>query len=198
MSKGLAGGDAGDCRPWQFASFDPPRSTSLPTAADIENVHRQARDEGYGAGYAEGRAAAQAEVRRLHALVDAAAHDLGRLDQQVADALLALALEIARRVVGEAFRVRPDLVLPVVQEALRCLPEFEQGVRVHLNPEDASLVETGFGDGPPPAGWQIIADGAIARGGCRLVTTAAAVDATLEQRWERVLAALGQRGEWLA
>lgn len=197
MSKGMTGLDGADCRPWQFTSFDPPRAATLPTAAELENIQQQARDEGYAAGYAEGQAAARAEAARLQTLVATARVDLARLDQEVADRVLGLALEVARRVVGEAFRARPELILPVVQEAVRCLPEFEQPVRVHLHPEDAALVEAQLGDGARAGGWQIVADGAIARGGCKLATATGAVDATLASRWDRVLAALGQNDAWL-
>lgn len=197
MSKGMAGLDGADCRPWQFTSFDPPRPATLPTAAELENIQQQARDEGYAAGYAEGQAAARAEAARLQTLITAARADLERLDQHVADRVLALALEVAHRVVGVAFRAQPELVLPVVQEAVRCLPEFEQPVRVHLHPEDAALVEAQLGDGARAGGWQLVADGTVARGGCKLATITGAVDATLASRWERVLAALGQSRTWL-
>lgn len=197
MSKGITGLDGADYRPWQFTSFDPPRAASLPTAAELENIHQQARDEGYAAGRAEGQAAVRAEAASLQKLLTAAREDLARLDQEVADRVLALALEVARRVVGEAFRAKPELILPVVQDAVRCLPEFEQPVRVHLHPADTALVEAQLGDGVRAGGWQLVADGGVARGGCKLATATGAIDATLASRWDRVLAALGQSQAWL-
>lgn len=186
-------------QPWQFATFDAPRGRSgMPTAAEMERVHQQARDEGHAAGYQEGRKAAEAEALRLRALVDGAQSGLAQLDQNVADQLLALALEIARRVVCDALTARPELILPVVQEAARCLPEFEQPVRVMLHPADAALVQSHLAAQAAASGWIIVPDATVARGGCVLRTATAEVDATLPRRWQRVLAALGLDRHWLA
>lgn len=196
-SRDAIASDAG-YQPWQFASFNAPRAISPPTAADVERVQQQAREEGYAAGYREGRAVAESEAQRLRAVIDGVQGDLAALDQTVADELLGLALQIARRVVGEALRLKPELVLPVVRDAVRCLPEFEQPVRVVLNPSDAALVTAHCAGEIDAGGWQIVSDATIARGGCRLKSATTAIDATLPSRWESVLAALGQNDEWLA
>ncbi len=185
-------------QPWQLASFDGPRGRGLPTAAEMERVHQQAREEGRAAGYQEGRKRGEADAQRLAALLASAQAGLSQLDQAVADQLLALALEIARRIVSEALAARPELICPVVQEAVRCLPEFEQPVRILLHPEDAALVQSQLAAQAAAGGWLIAADGAIERGGCRLRTATTEVDATLSGRWQRVLAALGQNRDWLA
>lgn len=184
-------------QPWQFTSFDAPRTATLPTAGELERIHQQARDEGYAAGYQEGRAVAAGEAQRLAALVTALQTDLAQLDQTVADHLLALGLALARRVVGEALRVQPALVLEVVQDAMRCLPEFEQPVRVHLHPADAALVGEHLAGPAEAGGWQLVPDAALARGGCWLASATSVIDATLEARWARVLATLGQTDGWL-
>jgi len=185
-------------QPWQLASFDAPRTRGMPTAAEMEQVQHHAREEGREAGYAEGRKLAEAEAQRLAALLTAAQSGVAQLDQAVADQLLKLALEIARRVVSDALAAKPELILPVVQEAVRCLPEFEQPVRVLMHPDDAALVQSHLAAQAAAGGWLIVADAAMERGGCRLKTVTTEIDATLAGRWERVLAALGQKQDWLA
>jgi flagellar assembly protein FliH len=89
-------------------------------------------------------------------------------------------------------------VLPVVQDAVRCLPEFEQPVRVIMHPSDAALVQSHLSAQATAGGWQIVPDTNVERGGCRLRTATTEIDATLPARWQRVLAALGQNREWIA
>lgn len=187
------------CQAWQFASFDKPVAPrELPTAAQMEEMQRQSREEGRAAGYQEGLKQAEQEAHRLRALLDGVQRDLARMDETIADQLLALALDISRRMLGEALKVRPELVLTVVQEAVRCLPDFENPVRVLLHPEDAALVQLHLAAQVAASGWLIVPDNSIARGGCKLATATAEIDATLPGRWTRVLAALGQNQDWLA
>ena len=192
----ITGRGKGAYQPWQLASFDPPHSGRMPTAAEMENVHRQARDEGYAAGYAEGRKQGEAEAERLGALLDGARASLAQLDQNVADQLLALALDIAKRLVSEALAVKPELVLPVVQEAVRCLPDFEGPVRILLHPADAALAQSYLSSHAASGDWIIAPDPSLERGGCVVKTATTEIDATLSGRWRAVLAALGQDRDW--
>jgi flagellar assembly protein FliH len=163
----------------------------------MEQVQQQAREEGRAAGYEEGRQAAAAEAQRLAGLLEATRTALGQLDQSIADQLLGLALEIAQRVVTEALAAKPELILPIVQEAVRCIPDFEQPVRILLHPDDAALVQAHLAAQAAAGGWVIVPDPATTRGGCRLKTATTGIDATLAERWKRVLGALGQNREWL-
>lgn len=185
---------------WELASFDTRASRAsiaLTTAEQVERIHQQSREEGYAAGYQEGRAQAAQEAQRLRTLLENLGGALGKLDQNVAEALLALALDIARRMLGQALKLRPELVLPVIQEAVRCLPQFDQTVRLVLHPQDAMLVRAHLAEHPPASGWLIVEDAQLACGGCRVETASGEVDATLQNRWRRVLAALGSTEEWM-
>ncbi len=199
MSDGIISGAGRSLyEPWQFASFDPPSQRGLPTAADLERVQQQARNEGQAAGYAEGRKRAEAEAQRLRSVLTAVQGELAGLDQTIGEHLLTLALDIARRVAGEALKAKPELIVSIVQEAVRCLPEFEQPVRVLLHPDDAELVQSHLGAHAAASGWIIVPDAKVQRGGCRLKTASTEIDASVSGRWERVLAALGQDHEWVA
>lgn len=168
------------------------------TASDLERIYEQSRQEGYAAGFEKGRSRAEAEARRLAALLDGLALTLRELDQTVAEELLALALEVAKQMLGQALRLRPELVVPVVQEAIRTLPQFNQSLRVILNPQDAKLVNSHLAQHAAAAGWTVVEDSDMERGGCRVEAGGSEVDATLQSRWRRILAALGRTDEWLA
>jgi flagellar assembly protein FliH len=47
------------------------------------------------------------------------------------------------------------------------------------------------------SGWKIFEDARIERGGVRIETANSQIDASLETRWNRVVAALGQDTTWL-
>jgi flagellar assembly protein FliH len=186
---------------WELDSFDIPKpshqSMILPTAAQLEQVQLQAQQEGYAAGYREGGARAAAEALRLQQIVAALTEEAQQLDQRLADDLLALALAISKQVMRQALKLRPELILAVINEVLGQVPQTQQRAQLVLHPEDATLVRTRLGEQLARSGWEIIEDGALLRGGCRLRTSDCDIDATLERRWQRVVSAIGNEHAWI-
>ena len=186
---------------WELDSFDLPKqggkAVILPTAAQIERLHQQAHEEGYAAGHREGSAHAAAEAQRLSQITDALAQESRRFDQGVADDLLALSLAIAKQVLRQALKLRPELVLAVVNEVLGQLPLARQRACLVLHPEDATLVRFNLGERLKQSGWEIIENADISRGGCRLEAAECEIDATLERRWQRVAGAIGGEHAWI-
>lgn len=174
---------------------------SLPTAEDIERIHSEAHAAGYAAGqaagYEEGLAAAREEAGKIAALGDNLIQHLQSADQQIAENLLDVAVEIARQVLRQSLRLRPELLVPVVREAVTALPLHHGHPVLFLNPEDVELVRRHLGDQLAHNGWRILEDGSLSRGGCRIELGASEVDATLETRWRRVLEAIGTNADWL-
>jgi flagellar assembly protein FliH len=189
----------------EFVALDRPElwqrwregAEKLPTVGELEGVQDKARAEGIAEGLAEGRARAAAEAARLKALAQGLEQAAQALQHEVADQLLALALEIARQVLQEALPVKRELLLPVVREALACMPAGTQGARILLNPADVELVRAHFGEELRLQHWQISEDHRIQPGGCRLAAPNCEVDGTLASRWKRVLATLGADHAWL-
>jgi flagellar assembly protein FliH len=167
---------------------------ALPTASQIEEIQRQAREEGFKRGYIEGVQKAARENQRLSDLMGLI--EL-QMDEQVAQELLDLSLDIARQMLHQALKVNPELMLGVVREAIASLPHFNQGAHLVLHPDDAILVRERMGEQLTHSGWKIFEDTRIERGGARIETTNSQIDASLEVRWKRVVAALGQDSTWL-
>ena len=189
---------------WELNSLDgsaeaagAENAVALPTAAEIENVHQQAHREGFAAGYQEGKGKADDELARLVRLMSALDGALIRFDEELAQSLLSLALGIAKQMLREALKVRPELVLPVVREAVNSLPQAGQHPHLKLHPDDAALVRSLMEDELNHFHWKLVEDSHVKRGGCRVETVNSEVDATLEIRWERILASLGREGAWL-
>ena len=162
----------------------------LPTAAQLEEIQRQAHDEGYQAGYAEG-------AQRISALLDAMEHALQQADQEIAQDLLKLSLEVARQMVQQTLKTHPEILLNTIREAINSLPHFNQGAHLVLHPDDAALVRASMGEQLNHSGWKIFEDAQIARGGVRVETAHSQIDATLANRWQRIVAAIGQDSSWI-
>lgn len=203
---------------WELSAFDEPAASedppvaddvpavTLPTAEEIERIHQQAyqegfatgHQEGFNGGYQEGRAKAAAEAQRLAQLVAVLDESLQQIDQQLSQDMLTLALDIAKQMLRQALAVRPDLVLPVVREAMASLPQAGQHPHLILHPDDAALVRELMEDELAHFHWRIIEDARVERGGCRIETANSEIDATLESRWQRIVSAFGRDGRWLA
>lgn len=182
------------------------QSFSLPTAEDIERMHEEARASGYQAGFAEGRAAGEQEARaatveyagQLLSLITHLKTSITDLEQTVAEQLLTLSIEIASQVTRSAINVKPDILLPLVREAIGALPLHHAHIVLRLNPKDIESVRSAMGEQFSQLGAQVVEDSAVSPGGCLLLAGASEVDATIETRWKRVLEAIGtEPREWL-
>lgn len=159
----------------------------------------EARERGFTAGFAEGQPvgfqageaaaweAQTAQLARLTALADSCTTDM-RQAILVAQADLAdLSLEVARAIIGETLRADPELVTRRVAHLAQRLSERVQAT-VRVNPDDLPLVQAHW---PALArsrrasdqGPQVIADDAIAVGGCAIETRTQ----FLEGQWDLLL-----------
>jgi flagellar assembly protein FliH len=182
---------------------------TLPTEEQVDQVFQQAQKEGYSAGFQAGRSAGyqegkqaaeteiKGEVKRIQAILSELDQELHQIDQQVAQDLLTLALDLAKKMIMEALKIRPELVLPIVHEAIRQLPHATQHPRLFLHPDDAVLVSSRLNDELSQSDWKICTDEKIDRGGCRVDAAGSEIDAGLSTRWKRILATLGQENNWL-
>ena len=96
-----------------------------------------------------------------------------------------------------ALKVQPDLVLPVIGQALREISLMGEARRIVLHPLDGKMVRERLADTLATAGWQVIDDPSIARGGCRLLSSQGEVDASVTSRWRSIVASLGREAGWL-
>jgi flagellar assembly protein FliH len=211
----ISSADQPACKPWELTSFevDPHPVTNadyagvtLPTIEQITAIQEQARQEGYHAGraegyaegYAHGQLEAAREVARLSNLADAFSQELNKADETISQQVLDLSLDLARALLKSALAIRPELVIPVVKEAVRYLPVLHQPALLYLNPDDAGLVKERIGDELTKMGWQLTDDAQLEPGSCRVETANNQIDASLPTRWQRLTAALSKNSDWLA
>ena len=159
-------------------------------------AHTTARQESFRQGYQAGQAQAAAEAARIHAIATQFSQSCAALEQDLAGQLLDLALDIARHMLRSDVKARREALLPVVREAIACLPDQVQRPQLQLNPADVELVRARIGDELRMTGFSIVEDHRVEPGGCRISAANCEVDATLPARWRRVLAALGRDLAW--
>ena len=171
------------------------------TVQELEDVERRAYEEAYAKGRAEGLASAeqemrpqlqqlQARVERLDAIIGTLARPLHELDAEVEDQLVQLSLTVARHLVRRELRVDPSQVIAIIRETVALLPASARDVRVHLHPEDAAVVREKLATPTGERAWTIAEDPVMGRGGCRVTTDTAHIDARLETRIGTVVSAL--------
>ena len=173
---------------------DPEPEIHLPTAADIERIHEEARKDGYAAGYDEGTARGRIEAMQFHGLVESLETSLTQLDREVADEILALTTELARQMVRHTLALRPEAVVDLIREALLQLPQAH--ALIHINPEDLSMAKDYLGEHLSHAGHRLIEDATITRGGVRIEAAGSQIDATVQTRWRRVMDNLSRSIPW--
>lgn len=162
--------------------------------AGYQQGQTQGFEQGYAQGQTEGHAAAMAAVheqaRQLQALALSLPSALHAADASVADDLLALAMDLARQVVGQTLHAEPQAMLAVVRSLLQAEPALVGTPLLFLHPDDAALVKEHLAEDLQTIGWRIRTDADMARGGCRVTANSGERDASLQTRWERVAAAL--------
>ena len=190
---------------WELGTFDiPARSNTGRRVEDNVDHRAQARAEGYRDGHLEGLEAARREalaqlaprLAAMDQLVAALRTDLARIDRELATDVVQLGLAVARNLIGSALAARPQIVQDCIEQALKQIGQNYGPVHVAVNPEDGAIVRSVLDSAQLQGGWTLKEDERIARGGCRVETAAGDVDATLQTRWHRATAALGQALDW--
>ena len=144
-----------------------------------------------------GRAEAAKELEHLQSIALEFSQALAAADETIAADVLDLALHLAKSMLRNALEIKPELVIPVVREAIEYLPVLQQPAVLMLNPADMPIVREAIGEELDKGGWRVVQDAAIARGGCKVDTATNQIDAQMATRWERLTHAMGKNVEWL-
>ena len=176
-----------------------PEAPAVPGPSALALAREEGLREGLEQGRREAEALLHAERNALRELSKGLTLLMSDFEQSLANDVLSLSLELAKLIVRHSVKVKPDLVLSVLREAVSSLPGVDQQTTIHLHPSDASLLRSvaendkTFRELP----WKIVEDILVERGGCRLDTATTEVDATLETRWRRIIGALGSDDPWI-
>lgn len=168
------------------------RQQAAEAAAAQARVEGLARgyDEGYAAGRTAGQTAVQQQAAQLEALAASLPLALRSAEVELTQAIVALALAVARKVVHQTLQAQPESVVALVQDLLRREPALQGEPRLLLHPADLELVASALGAQLRGAGWELRADEGLTRGGCTVIAGTGTYDARVETRWERAAGAV--------
>lgn len=202
---------------WSFGAVD---SASLQMAAHAQarlSAAEEARDEalrqeGYAQGFAQGQAHAMLEAQhqisayveqqgrdaaqRFAQLFESAQQQLSEAQQNMAQEVLELGVELARQVLRHELSVNPNALQPVIREALGLLADDSKNAVVRLNPLDAEMLQEAVQSEFAGLSLTLIADAGVKPGGCLVSSKGMVVDGSLHVRWRRAVATLGLNVAW--
>jgi len=167
---------------------------------------RAARQAGYQDGYRDGLVAldgfkqtfASQTTTQVGTLVRAVGEQLDALEQEMARTLANAAASLARQVLRSELAARPECVAAVAEQAIDALLLSARHIVLRIHPDDHALITGSSADAIQARGARLVADATIGRGGCRVESDIGLVDATIDERWRRAVAALGSDLSWRA
>lgn len=203
---------------WRFADVDAAallleqRDREREADERLETVRQQIRAEAYAEGFQQGHAQALLEAQKqvsdyiegqgrdtaLHfaSLIESTREQLQAGEQEAAQAVLELACELARQVLRHEVSINPNVLLPVIREALGTLFADSRAVQIRLNPLDLDVLQDILREEFPDLSVTLRPDAALKRGGCVVECAGTLIDGRLEKRWAQAVGRLGQNLSW--
>jgi len=180
-------------------SQPPPRDAAAralaQASAEAERIRELARAEGYEQGRREGHEHGASEIARAAAALGEAHQGLQALRVQTAEAVerdaVEFALALAGKVLAGAQQAHPELVVEVVQGALRRISD-RRTITVLVNPADVDAVREAIGlltaQGSGVEICDVQADERVQAGSAVVRTAEGEVDASVHTQLERARA----------
>jgi flagellar assembly protein FliH len=211
MSNAMPKGQMSAFQRWEMASFgdDRPaektddlilaRAKEKANQAEMDHAREAARREGNVLGFQEGFATGlvegqnagkekmESELAQIQTMATAFSAQLSDINQAIGQDILKFAIDLAQAMIKTKLECNPEVILPLLRDALDCLPSVQQPAQINLHPDDALIVKNHMNEEIMDAGWRIISDSNIERGGCSLETAHNLVDATFATRWQRLI-----------
>jgi flagellar assembly protein FliH len=187
----------------------PPRDAAARLLAqahvEAERIRELAREEGYAQGRVAGIERGATEIDAASRALGDAVRGIESLRVEVAESVemdaIELALMLAGKILAGAFQARPELVVEIVQGALRRLSDRRR-VTVLVNPRDLDAVRTAIGEltaqGSGVELCDLQSDERVGVGSAIVRTAEGEVDASVHTQLERareVITATLQNGE---
>lgn len=149
MSEGAVSYDFEPLEPSSPPPRDEPARLLAQASAEAERIRELARAEGFQDGRAAGHEQGAADILAAASALGQAMHGIESLRVEVAEAVEAdaieLALALAGKILAGAFQARPELVVEVVQGALRRISDRRR-ITVLVNPADLDTVRAAIGE----------------------------------------------------
>jgi len=165
-----------------------------PTAEEIEQLHKQAYEEGFILGRKEGRALGYKDSQKrvelehkertetLKNILNLMADPLSQLDDEVEKSIIEMVTLLAKHLVRRELKTNEGEIIGVVRHVMSYLPVSTRQPRIHLHPDDLELVRNALAISDEEESWRLEPDPLISRGGCLVESQSSFIDATVEAR----------------
>lgn len=168
---------------------------STVTAKSLEEITRQAYEEGFTQGkengHKEGLAIEQEKASQLDHVIQALKSKSEQFDELITQQLVEMTISIARHVIRRELSTNPEEIVAVIREAMALMPDSVANLTIKLHPEDAALVRDIYDlNGESTMSWKIFEDPGIQRGGCILTSDTAEINAELDKRIQMIVTQL--------
>lgn len=200
----LSADESGNAKRWKVPSLAgmpsgknttgaAPRTGKLNTAGHLDEIEKAAYEEGFERGRAEGRQAglraAQDIAARMDVLLEHLDRPLKDISVETENALVKLAVDVARKLVNEDLQTHPEHVAGAIHQAVAALAATPRELKIHVHPDDVSLLKDLLNLSTDTR-WKLIADANLAHGDCRVITESGQIDARLDTRQSNITNAL--------
>lgn len=188
----------------------------LPTAQDIENIRKQAYEEGleqgkkagYDQGHKEGIISGKEEgekqglaqglqqgqaqvndvIKRLENLCAELINPLSKQQSLVEEAMLNISMAVARSVIHKELQLDPGSIKNTICSIFNELPKADQGFSIYIHSKDESFVRPILEDLKSTVSLKL--DDSLTPGGFLVHSTTQLIDFTIEKRFQKVVQAM--------
>ena len=157
---------------------------------EAATIREAAAKEGYDNGIAQ----AEHDIARLKSQIMNFAGAEQAVFDAIAPEILAISIDIAKKIIKTEVQQNPDLIIANIQECLKELSKEETKVMLKLNPSDVANVKQQIPTMLENAGLDvkimIVPDASITQGGGIIQTTNGIIDVTIDTQVDIITKAL--------
>lgn len=167
----------------------------------LKNGNTGPVEKAYTKGYRDGQAAAikageerlESHLAHLHKLISQIEETRTEVFRSAEKEIVTLAMAIATKIVRHEISIKDDVVLRVVDEALRKCVDHER-IKIRVNPSDYLFLREKTSElsslMDKPGNLNFVEDETVERGGCLIETNLGDIDARIKKQLHVVEAAL--------
>ena len=183
-----------DYNEWDIPSFhsnknilksSSPIEKSLPTVDEVKSIYEKAYEEGLNKGYKEGidksRSEISAQMTIINNILTKLSMPYDSLSDDILEKLKEMCIVISSQIIRREISINDDNVMSAVKRSIELLNVNNSDTVILLNPLDVSIVKDILHDDIVDK-LIIREDLSISRGGCKLISNASTIDATIEEQ----------------
>jgi flagellar assembly protein FliH len=158
-----------------------------------KNAAKEAYDKAYEKYAAEAQNTARAVTEKAEALMASAEREHDTATSEVEAQAVDLIIKIVDKLLRNSVKIKPDIILVLVREALRNTSENLSGldVKLRVSPDDYNLVlqnmdELTYGEKTSDGRIELVMDDSLASMDCVIETPFGSVESSLQGQYESI------------